>query len=319
MTKQIIQISVIIGTYNRPLLLKKAILSLISQSLDHKYYEIVIVENSESVESKKIIESLKIEYGNHNINYIHENYPGLAHARNAGIKKSKGMYIAFLDDDAYVKEDYLERVYKKISKQGKEVFAIGGQIVPYFQSPKPDWFNDKYETDNKGDKERYLSNNESFSGSNMIWRKEILSKFGGFDENVGMKSNILSVGEETELFRNITKYEKRNNIFRYYPDLKIYHLIPPEKMMVIYRLKRWFINGMYYYYSTKQLGNYHYLVNSMKVLAYFVFSLVVLFPLFIFYRHPQNWIIERIGPFSFITGYLAYGLGYSFKIKKTYG
>ena len=85
------RVSMIIPTRNRATLLPQAIESAKQAGQD---LEIIVIDDASSDETPEICRKLA------NIVYLrmHRNV-GLARARNAGIRKSTGEYIAFLDDD----------------------------------------------------------------------------------------------------------------------------------------------------------------------------------------------------------------------------
>lgn len=86
--------TVIIPTYNRGYVLKRAILSVISQT--YQNIEILVVSDASSDTTEEIVKSIT----DSRIKYIcHEKNRGLAATRNTGIKNSSGEYITFLDDD----------------------------------------------------------------------------------------------------------------------------------------------------------------------------------------------------------------------------
>lgn len=86
------KISIILPVFNGEKNISKALNSVLNQTL--KAYEIVVI-NDGSVDGT--LEILK-QFGN-KITCIHQKNMGPNHARNAGIKASKGEYIAFIDDD----------------------------------------------------------------------------------------------------------------------------------------------------------------------------------------------------------------------------
>jgi len=96
-------ISVIVPTYNRPQLLKKALISILSQTFCD--YEIIVV-NDGGTPINEILNSIgssnRITIINHFKNL------GISTARNTGIKLSKGKYIAYLDDDDIYYPNHLE-------------------------------------------------------------------------------------------------------------------------------------------------------------------------------------------------------------------
>lgn len=103
-------ISVIIPTYKRPLaMLKRALNSVLSQT--YQSIEIIIVDDSPSdFEERDNIKRYIDELDNEKIIYIqHPKNMGGCAARNTGILKSNGEYIAFLDDDDEWLADKLDK------------------------------------------------------------------------------------------------------------------------------------------------------------------------------------------------------------------
>ena len=98
------KVTVIIPTYNRAHFIENAIKSILQQT--YRDYEIIVVDDGSTDNTGYLIAA----YGNQ-IRYFYQNHAGAASARNTGIKKSIGKYIAFLDSDDYFCE---ENLFKKI-------------------------------------------------------------------------------------------------------------------------------------------------------------------------------------------------------------
>lgn len=88
----IVDISVVIPTFNRAHFLKKTIDSALNQTF--KNYEVIVVDDGSNDNTKEVAES----YGN-KIKYIYQKNAGPSSARNTGIMHASGTYIAFLDSD----------------------------------------------------------------------------------------------------------------------------------------------------------------------------------------------------------------------------
>ncbi|SHN09801.1 glycosyltransferase [Polaribacter sp. KT 15] len=95
-------VSVVIPTYNREKYLEEAIVSVIDQT--YKNFEIIIIDDGSDY---KYVESICKKF--ENCYYYYKKNGGLSSARNYGIKKAKGSYIAFLDDDDFWRKDKLEK------------------------------------------------------------------------------------------------------------------------------------------------------------------------------------------------------------------
>jgi succinoglycan biosynthesis protein ExoM len=97
-------ISVVIPTLNRPGPLRRALTSAVAQQLPAGIgVEIIVVDNSVDANARQAVEqqidSLRQTHPSLTLRYLSEPNPGVANARNAGVKAAKGDWIAFLDDD----------------------------------------------------------------------------------------------------------------------------------------------------------------------------------------------------------------------------
>ena len=102
--------SVILPTYNRSALLKRAIKSVIEQEFED--WELIIVDDGSTDDTGKIVET----FHDSRINYVYQENGMVAKARNNGIIKSRGEYICFLDDD----DEYLKSHLKILNTNIKE-------------------------------------------------------------------------------------------------------------------------------------------------------------------------------------------------------
>ena len=87
--------SVIIPTYNRQAFLKKSVDSVLAQTFPD--FELIIIDDGSNDGTDKLISS----YNDKRIIYKYQQNNGVASARNNGIKRSSGKFIAFLDSDDY--------------------------------------------------------------------------------------------------------------------------------------------------------------------------------------------------------------------------
>lgn len=244
-------ISVVICTFNRVKLLQNAINSIIEQTLVKSDYEIIVIDNNSQDGTLDLLKEIQSNCSKPKIIVVTETKQGLGFARNTGVKNSRGTYVAFMDDDALADSKWLETAVYLFKSVKPSPIALGGPILPFYNSIKPSWFKDDYESRTWGDKSRFLKPFESFSGSNMIFRKKIIDKSGGFDVKVGMTGDCISVGEETALFDNIwSNYGDFSQMF-YSPHLLVFHLVEQYKMTVAYQLKRSFAAGQSYYVMNK--------------------------------------------------------------------
>lgn len=103
--------SVILPTYNREKLLRKAIDSVLKQTFTN--FELIIINDGSTDNTENIV----FDYTDKRIAYI-KNDTNLERclSRNKGIKQAKGKYICFLDSDDYHLHNHLEKLHSFIKK-----------------------------------------------------------------------------------------------------------------------------------------------------------------------------------------------------------
>lgn len=105
------QISVIIPTYKPKEYLQNCLNSLFDQTLENKFYEVLLILNGEKDPYFNYINELIGNKANYRLFYCEEN--GVSKARNIGLENSKSQNIVFIDDDDYVSKNYLEKLLSK--------------------------------------------------------------------------------------------------------------------------------------------------------------------------------------------------------------
>jgi glycosyltransferase involved in cell wall biosynthesis len=95
-------VSIIIPSYNREKLITKAIDSVVAQTYQNT--EIVVVDDGSTDRTRDVV----MAYGR-DIVYVFQKNKGIAGARNTGMRRCTGDYIAFLDSDDYWKPAKLAR------------------------------------------------------------------------------------------------------------------------------------------------------------------------------------------------------------------
>ena len=130
-----LKISVIICTHNpRMDYLTQVLDALKAQIMSFEQWELLLVDNT----SDEALQD-RIDLSWHRFaRIIREDKLGLTPARLRGIKESVAELIVFVDDDNVLDSDYLERAFR-ISEIWPILGAWGGQILPSFEVPPPEW------------------------------------------------------------------------------------------------------------------------------------------------------------------------------------
>ncbi len=165
-------ISVIIPTADRDDLLKRAVESVLNQTMRPK--KVVIVDNG--------INPVGISFDDSIVELI-RTAPriGPSKPRNIGAGHCETEYLAFLDDDDWWKEDYLENTLLCFSKKNADV--VVGKMERYDMSGK--LISNKKEFPNNYHLQRALFyTNPGFGGINIAMKRAVFWEIGGFDEKL---------------------------------------------------------------------------------------------------------------------------------------
>ena len=134
------KLSVIVPVYNVEKYIKKCLDTLTNQTL--KDIEILVINDGSPDNSQKIIDKYVKKHKNIK-SYIKEN-GGLSDARNYGIEKAKGEYIAFVDSDDYISENMYEVMYNKAKEKDYDMvvcnlnYVYDDKIVKAYSNIKED-------------------------------------------------------------------------------------------------------------------------------------------------------------------------------------
>ena len=97
-----LDISIIIPTYNRATLLERAIDSCLEARTDALSLEIIVVDDGSTDDSRAIV----AQFGD-SVQYVWQANRGLSAARNTGIKLAHGEFIGVLDADDMYEPDFM--------------------------------------------------------------------------------------------------------------------------------------------------------------------------------------------------------------------
>lgn len=223
-------ITATISTYNREHYLPQVLDSLKRQSLSKDRFEIILVDNNSPGNTKEIAMNFKNDNPEIAFEYYLETNQGLSYGRNRGIKESKGKYVTFIDDDAFLADDYLEVIYNYF-ENNCNVVAIGSKILLHYESVIPDWEN-KYLNSllgffNIGDKILRFPKTDYPRGSNMSFKTSVFNEVGEFNVDLGRKGGNLAGSEEKDMFMRI--YKHKDMLVDYIPNALVYHCVPIER------------------------------------------------------------------------------------------
>ena len=108
-----ILVSVIIPVYQAKDTLKRCVLSCLNQKFVEKgELEVILVDDGSTDGSSGICDELEKEDEHGRVKVLHTGNHGVSHARNLGLERAGGRFVAFVDSDDEVKAGYLETLMK---------------------------------------------------------------------------------------------------------------------------------------------------------------------------------------------------------------
>jgi glycosyltransferase involved in cell wall biosynthesis len=121
-------ISIIIPLYQVEEFIANAVNSIIKQT--YTYIEVVLVNDGSTDKSAEIACKL-LEQSNIKYTLINQENRGIASARNAGIRNSKGEWIMMVDSDDVIAPNLIERSYEVSVKYGLGIVFCNFQYVSF--------------------------------------------------------------------------------------------------------------------------------------------------------------------------------------------
>lgn len=192
--------SVVVATRDRPDALEACLDALDAQ--DHPSFEVIVVDNAPADDRSRVVAH------RHGAAYVLEPAVGLSRARNRGSDAARAPVVAFIDDDAVPRVDWLSALTAEFGDP--RVAAVAGRILPLAISTdaqrlyaaaggldlgavrhvvdrsSPDWF------------ERSNFGGLGFGGNIALRRG--LPGFAGFRESLGLGSHLHGGEEHYALF-----------------------------------------------------------------------------------------------------------------------
>lgn len=251
-------VSVIIPTYNRALYITSALDSVFAQNYNN--FEVIVVDDGSTDNTREVLRKYFKK-----IVYIYQENSGVSSARNRGIRRSQGEWLAFLDSDDEWHPDKLSTQIKRILKDDKLcVHTTNASLLAAGEHPKNNmkltgFLSNKVKTDYI---DRPLKYQIKFGLSriqcSLIRRNELL-KAGLFDPKLTMFEDqdlmcrlalkgrwgvstreLVYIYRRDEKIKNLSQQRIFNRISSYeglvylYEKLrKIPNLLPKEKQLVI--------------------------------------------------------------------------------------
>ena len=125
------KVSVIIPCYNATKWLPKCFLTLVSQTIGMSELELIFVDDASTDDGATyaMLQEFERAYPEQILVIYLEKNMRQGGARNIALQYASGEYIAFVDADDFVKEDFLEKTYTRQRKQMRILYSLRMCII----------------------------------------------------------------------------------------------------------------------------------------------------------------------------------------------
>lgn len=232
-------ISVILCTYNRCDMLKRALEGLVAQECGTVRYEIIVVDNNSTDQTRSICESY-VAASPVPLRYTFEPRQGVSYARNTGIKAARAPILAFTDDDVIVSSNWISCIKRAVDVH-PEVCGIGGKVLPAGDFAIPDWLTrDQWyplAIQDYGDAPMRLNaeNPLCLVTANLALKRTAFERIGLF--SIALQRIKESIGSAEDHDLHLRLYEAGLEEL-YLPDLVVTTEVQPERFTRAYH-RRW--------------------------------------------------------------------------------
>jgi GT2 family glycosyltransferase len=226
--------------------IERAVASVAAQT--HRADELIIVSDHNEALAKRVANKLT---GVTVVPNAHAR--GLSGARNTGVEMAVGEVIAFLDDDAAARPDWLERLLTPY--RDRCVAAVGGTARPQWPAgpgrpvmlPAPDgakageldWVVGCSYTGQPAGRAEV----RNLMGCNMSFRREAFAQIGGFSDGIGRIGSTPLGCEETELCIRLRQRMPDARIV-FEPAAEVTHRVDEARTSWRYLLRRCWAEGL---------------------------------------------------------------------------
>lgn len=234
-----ILVTVIVCTWNRADMLADCLQSLADQTMSVDRYEVLVVENACTDHTGSVSERFVRAYPN--VRSVREPRRGKSRASNTGLRHARGIYVAFIDDDARAPRSWVERVARAFQETVPTPAVVAGSVTPTYDRRPPAWW--ELVTGQAVGMPGFLKARWDLyrvCGSNAAFDKAVLLDCGGFAEEHGPVGERFRLGEDTEA---VLRVAARYPHVWYDPGITVEHRVPAVKTTLGYLVRRRYLSG----------------------------------------------------------------------------
>jgi GT2 family glycosyltransferase len=226
-------LEVVICTYNNAAMLDGVLTALASQKpIENARWSCLVVDNNCRDDTQNVVRRHIIAGAIPGLRSVREPEQGLTSARLRGVTCSTAQWIAFVDDDCFLRSDWIAQAIAFAESQ-PWVGAFGGRVVLDWEVDPPHHvraFGYSFAEQDQGDSQHQVG---FLAGAGLIVNRSALSASGWVDgpllaDRVG--DNLIS-GGDVEIVLRIAGVGRE---LWYVPECELYHRIPARRISLWY-------------------------------------------------------------------------------------
>src|SRR5574344_68168 len=195
------KVSVIVPFHNVEKYLKKCLISIQNQT--YKNFEVILINDASTDESRKVAEAFS--NNDQRCTIYDVNFHKISKLRNYGLEIASGKYIAWIDSDDFVSNQYIENLHDAIKNSNTDISVC---LHASGISGNYSFFNHKkinYKIYNATYLKRHIFSSNKVGG--MLWNKLFIAEKAKkikFIENIQMAEDLAFCIDYLNLCKNIS-------------------------------------------------------------------------------------------------------------------
>ena len=208
-------VSIVVPTRNRCSPLRDCLATLISQDYPAERYEIVVVDDGSTDDTRKTVTEMTARTRSPFVRYLCHS-GGVNAARNRGIAASSGSIVGFIDDDELAPSQLLGVAVRLLTDNASAV-AVGGEYRSRLEGKRPRFVctncTENYKSI-RAPRETRSAIVDDLPGGCVFLRRQAFEKYGLFAESLS------GPGDDSEWFR---RTREGDGTLLQSPELWIWH------------------------------------------------------------------------------------------------
>ena len=238
-------IELLICTYNNAALLDRALECLSRQTAPPDRWSVLVIDNNCTDETASVVERHRSEGRIPGLRRTVETQQGLTAARLCGVRSTESPWLAFIDDDCFLDEHWVESALAFASEH-PGCGAFGGRNVLNWEAP-PSALLSKYASvyaeQDHGPRAKLLEDRALLAGAGMVIRRDALYRSGWLEAQYlgDRQGKRLTSGGDEEI---VMRLRKAGFALGYAPDCLLHHYIPQRRISEAYLIELFYEFGV---------------------------------------------------------------------------